>query len=558
MSQPVRAKNLPHEGLETMTKRMQWDSEALPIGIAIDQLLYQIRQSEESGNALLLDSVNIGEIIEDSDGILALDALVTPYAKLNRKMELLRGVMERAGNSVKPVAMQITDPFKQLGKTNVAVIFELSDGQTVSIFFHNPDVTPNKILPTDDLISWKWLLNKKDITIVVAPERGMDLNVREVSRRIMKLAEKNSVAFARVNQKRSERMQSIQSLKMEISDLEQQLESAQRDFEVAKLEYEEKIIAPKPQENTSFDPTTPENYAKVMADSELQLKYQDRLDAFFQGRIVAVNNALIAAKWYHPGGNKQILSKLIGEDSMESGLVYSVTMDFAQVGAGKNVVGVTYNLSHTIGHGVNAKMSEFTLFRDDLTKTPEQIAAAIDASVVSENSDSSPANDQETDEISRRENLSIEVRELLSSMGWKGFDDGSVMTIGNYRASISGNYAGFSVEMLDSESGTWSEVGFMSIGLDKTAQYIAEGIARIVESRQKNVNPAQSSGSDEHVNALQSIVDGKNDGDDLTELLGKIEAAATALSDAGLADQYDQLIGAAAEKWAQLDMQANG
>ncbi|MFZ4538415.1 hypothetical protein [Propionivibrio sp.] len=30
-------------------------------------------------------------------------------------------------------------------------------------------------------------LNKKDITIVVAPERGEDLNVREMARRIMKL-----------------------------------------------------------------------------------------------------------------------------------------------------------------------------------------------------------------------------------------------------------------------------------------------------------------------------------------------------------------------------------
>ncbi|QOJ22956.1 MAG: hypothetical protein HRU78_04260 [Gammaproteobacteria bacterium] len=37
----------------------------------------------------------------------------------------------------------------------------MSDGQTVSIFFHNPDTTPNKLTPADELISWKWLLNKR-------------------------------------------------------------------------------------------------------------------------------------------------------------------------------------------------------------------------------------------------------------------------------------------------------------------------------------------------------------------------------------------------------------
>jgi len=131
--------------------------------------------------------------------------------------------------------MQVTEPFKQRGVANVAAIFELSDGQTVSIFFHNPDVTPNKMAAGDEVISWKWLLNKKDITIVVAPERGEDLNVREVARRIIRLAEKNSPAFQRANTKRAERMQGIQALKDEITTLETELATAQHELEVAKV-----------------------------------------------------------------------------------------------------------------------------------------------------------------------------------------------------------------------------------------------------------------------------------------------------------------------------------
>ena len=228
MRRPLRAENLPHEGLETMTRKVQWNSDALPYDQTLDQVLYEVRRSD-AGESLLLDAVSTQDIIEDSDGALAFDALVTPYAKLERKMEVLQGVMVRSGESVKPVAMQVTEPFKQRGVANVAAIFELSDGQTVSIFFHNPDVTPNKMAASDEVISWKWLLNKKDITIVVAPERGEDLNIREVARRIIRLAEKNSPAFQRANGKRAERMQGIQTLKDEITALETELATAQHE-----------------------------------------------------------------------------------------------------------------------------------------------------------------------------------------------------------------------------------------------------------------------------------------------------------------------------------------
>lgn len=238
LRRPLRADNLPHEGLETMTRKVQWNSDALPYDNTLDHVLYEIRCAD-AGEGLLMDAVTAQEITEDADGLLAFDALVSPYAKLERKMELLRGVMERAGGKVKPVAMQITEPFKQRGVANVAAIFELSDGQTVSIFFHNPDVTPGKMAPTDELISWKWLLNKKDITIVVAPERGADLNVREVARRIMRLAEKNSPAFQRLNAKRAERMGAIQGLKDEIAGLEAELAVAQHELEVAKVDAED-------------------------------------------------------------------------------------------------------------------------------------------------------------------------------------------------------------------------------------------------------------------------------------------------------------------------------
>ena len=534
-SQPIKLENLPPEGLEAMTRKVHWDENAQPYNATIDQVLYEIRQSD-SGENLLLDAVSVAEIIADSDGVLAFDALVTPYIKLQRKMEVLQGVLERMGTGIKPVAMQITEPFKQFGVANVAVVYELSDGQTASIYFHNPDATPAKLSPNDDVISYKWLLNKKDITIVVAPERGQDLNIREVARRILKLAEKNSPAFARANAKRADRMQNIQSLKDEIVVLEGELKSAQNELEIAKVaaedkgnskagsseEYSDQIKAealwkgatmkmaamlegdkraslelsrmttkgdldaylmrkfgidetaardisniltaqdipadmtanlddykdepwyslmPTEQGQGSqdqFDPTSPEGYAKIMADLEMQLNYQDALDALFQERIVAVRNALRELGW----NGEQL------KDLSKNGVVANFA--FNHVGSGANVV----------GYDVNGIV-------DDLTKSPEQIAAEIDAAVPI------PSNSTELNPAA-------------------------------------------------------SEIEVESEDMKAAREF------------------------------LKSVIDGDKDKDDLIALLDKIEASANAIIEAGKGEEFDVLIGQAAERWASLDQQVNG
>lgn len=163
----------------------------------------------------------------------------TPYQQLERKEH--HGACDGAygGDGVKPVAMQITSPFKKNGVVQVAVIFELSDGQTATILFHNPDSTPSRLAPTDELISWKWMLNKKDVTIVVAPEQGKDLKIQEVCRRILRLADKNSAAFARANAKRAERLKAIEDAKAENEQLQAQLDSLNKQIEVLEMQVDE-------------------------------------------------------------------------------------------------------------------------------------------------------------------------------------------------------------------------------------------------------------------------------------------------------------------------------
>ncbi|MBL0011154.1 MAG: hypothetical protein IPP22_09450 [Nitrosomonas sp.] len=95
-SQPIKLENLPPEGLEAMTRKVHWDENAQPYNATIDQVLYEIRLNQIQVKTRYWMRVSMDEIIADSDGAMAFDALVTPYLKLQRKMELLQGVMERA------------------------------------------------------------------------------------------------------------------------------------------------------------------------------------------------------------------------------------------------------------------------------------------------------------------------------------------------------------------------------------------------------------------------------------------------------------------------------
>lgn len=224
-SKPVTPESLPYDGNSEMNKTFDDAAE-------LSKFIYGIRRADP--DSLALDAITIEEIMADSEGEEVLDALVIPFAKVEIKLSQMQAIMNAAANTLEVSAVQVTQPFKQRGTTNVAGVFEMSDGQTVSVFFHNPDITPNRITPQDELVSWKWMLNRKDITIMVAPEKGDDLNAREVSRRIMKVAEKNSARFTKANEAKANRVIAIESMKTDIAAREQELSELQS--EIADLE----------------------------------------------------------------------------------------------------------------------------------------------------------------------------------------------------------------------------------------------------------------------------------------------------------------------------------
>ena len=75
-------------------KRIYWDKEAHPIDTNLIQALYEMR-CEDGDNPLLLDAVTVEDIIDDADETVSMDALVTPFSKLERRMTVMQNVMGR-------------------------------------------------------------------------------------------------------------------------------------------------------------------------------------------------------------------------------------------------------------------------------------------------------------------------------------------------------------------------------------------------------------------------------------------------------------------------------
>lgn len=196
------------------------------------QLIYQWRKDDPYGE--LTEPATLDCIIQDelADGaeMAVFDALAVENKRLERTAQLLGAAFNRASGSLKVVenGIQISAPMKKNGTTNVIVQFEMTDGQVVSVCFHNPDTTPAKLAPDDMLISWKWLLNRKDMTIVVAKENGKDLPLPTIARRVMALVEKNTARFAKANASKAAETELLAQLEAEKAEKIARLEKLNR------------------------------------------------------------------------------------------------------------------------------------------------------------------------------------------------------------------------------------------------------------------------------------------------------------------------------------------
>ena len=102
----------------------------------------------------------------------------------------------------------------------VTVQIPFSDGQVVSIVFHAPEGDQKKISPDDTVVAFRWVLNKRDITSVVAPEDGKEISLETVAKRVGQLVEKNTKRFASTQKE-------VQAEKRELEETNTQIKETQ-------------------------------------------------------------------------------------------------------------------------------------------------------------------------------------------------------------------------------------------------------------------------------------------------------------------------------------------
>lgn len=146
------------------------------------------------------------------------------------KDRLFRAMSQASNETLSVTNVTQTKPFKRGGVVNVAFVFDLSDGQKLSIWFHNPDSTPSKLLAGDMMVSWKWLLNKRDVTAILSPVNGQTVKIPTLARQMMLLASKNSKNFKRAQERKAKRDADINEAQSNIEQKKQTIEQLDKDI----------------------------------------------------------------------------------------------------------------------------------------------------------------------------------------------------------------------------------------------------------------------------------------------------------------------------------------
>lgn len=209
----------------------------LATGLAAEQMAMLLSgvDAELMLEPTTLDDINLSylpeSLVDNSDNML-LSAITTKRLRLDRTMKaLLRGLNSQLSASdltagALPDAEISSPGAKVIGGAIVAkprksgliatltAELPISDGQSVFIIFHAPDDDPGVIQADDTLIAFRFLLNKRDITDIVAPHNGRDISLKQTTLALANAIEKNSRKFQaglKVRQQMAQELEGEQS-----------------------------------------------------------------------------------------------------------------------------------------------------------------------------------------------------------------------------------------------------------------------------------------------------------------------------------------------------------
>lgn len=238
----ITAPELVVEAERVTFDSVQWDSNNNLVSHGgKDSRLYLDLTRADTRHELVAE-FDLADALFDMDAEEAgFDALMDTKSRLPLlKDRLFKALSAASSSDLSVINVTQTKEFKRQGVINIAFVFDLSDGQKLSIWFHKPLESSSKLLPSDYMVSWKWMLNKRDVTAALSPKHGDNVQLPALARRIMRLAAKNSKRFkaaqarkAKVEQELldaeqmvADRKSTISMLDIDIMDLNKKIDMA--------------------------------------------------------------------------------------------------------------------------------------------------------------------------------------------------------------------------------------------------------------------------------------------------------------------------------------------
>lgn len=196
---------------------------------------------------LMLESVSIDDI--DSTyhvgmpvaNEMFLEAIKTTTSRIDMTMKAFaRAFNQQAqGSGITANNVEVGRPRKSGSIAIVTSRMQLSDGQSISVVFHNPSEMPDKINPGDTLVAFRFMLNGRDITHVVAPNGGKDISLKQSTLALANVAERNSARFQENKAKNEQLKLKIEEDELKAEQIQTEIAQASDDIDQVNIKWDE-------------------------------------------------------------------------------------------------------------------------------------------------------------------------------------------------------------------------------------------------------------------------------------------------------------------------------
>lgn len=229
---------------EILSNRMVLDLQSHTPGAVLAQAVYDGLMTGSSAD-MMLESATIDDIDHTYMGNESLvpgamfEAISTERMRLAQTMRAFVKALNRGLNGTnisagtddvgadttgqKTVGGAVIGKVRRVASIPVmSALIPLSDGQSVSLVFHSPTADNGKISNQDTLVAFQFLINKRDVTHIVAPIGGRDVSLQQVTQALSNLIEKNSGKFIKQKDAQTKLRAEVETTQAETDKLAEQ------------------------------------------------------------------------------------------------------------------------------------------------------------------------------------------------------------------------------------------------------------------------------------------------------------------------------------------------